>query len=213
MRLSFLILFVILAFPAHLEAKDQGYILALSWSPAYCVLQREDDPRDDKQCESERPYGFVVHGLWNRVPDGQPYAQFCSSRYSEQISQDIVQSVLPMMPSQGLVRYTWRKHGLCSGLSPRDYFARMQQAFAKFVTPASWLDLERAATRDRDELRRDVITANQALRENMFILTCQKQNLREVRVCLDANLNFAPCSQDILKRDCSRPDLTLVPIQ
>lgn len=38
------------------------YVLALSWSPSYCESEGED--ANQQQCNAQRPYAFVVHGLW-----------------------------------------------------------------------------------------------------------------------------------------------------
>jgi ribonuclease I len=41
--------------PGHFDY----YLLALSWSPSYCVVH----PGDQHQCQG-RGFGFVLHGLW-----------------------------------------------------------------------------------------------------------------------------------------------------
>ncbi|MCB1968558.1 MAG: ribonuclease, partial [Candidatus Accumulibacter sp.] len=49
------------------------YVLALSWSPAYCLI--EGDRANKQQCAEERDLGFVVHGLWPQFESGYP--EFC----------------------------------------------------------------------------------------------------------------------------------------
>jgi len=45
------------------------YMLALSWSPAFCEAQREKNhgkipEKAAYQCASDRQFGWVIHGLW-----------------------------------------------------------------------------------------------------------------------------------------------------
>ncbi|MBV6657046.1 MAG: hypothetical protein KI785_04680 [Devosiaceae bacterium] len=49
------------------------YVLALSWSPAFCA---SPDGRDaDRQCGPGADFGFITHGLWPQFEDGWP--SFC----------------------------------------------------------------------------------------------------------------------------------------
>src|SRR4051794_17362205 len=57
------------------------YVLSLSWSPSYCEASAErpstaspTSQRPDQQC-AERPYAFVVHGLWPQYERGFP--EYC----------------------------------------------------------------------------------------------------------------------------------------
>src|SRR5262249_49131550 len=53
--------------------KFDFYVLALSWSPSYCDSLGE---RAQQQAEcGERPYAFIVHGLWPQYEEGFP--EFC----------------------------------------------------------------------------------------------------------------------------------------
>jgi ribonuclease T2 len=54
--------------------KFDFYVLSLSWSPSYCEQAGERAPR--QQC-GERPYSFVVHGLWPQYEKGFP--EFCQN--------------------------------------------------------------------------------------------------------------------------------------
>jgi ribonuclease T2 len=38
------------------------YVLVLGWSPSYCAA--EGNRRHDRQCDAEKPRGFILHGLW-----------------------------------------------------------------------------------------------------------------------------------------------------
>src|SRR5262245_38022754 len=96
------------------------YVLSLSWSPTYCA--DSGDRRSDPQCEArrERPYAFVLHGLWPQYERGWP--QECRSADGSWVPGPVADRMLDIMPSKRLIFYEYRKHGTCSGLSVDAYF-------------------------------------------------------------------------------------------
>src|SRR3712207_2977920 len=88
------------------------YVLALSWSPAYCEL--EGNHRDRDQCEPGRGLGFVVHGLWPQFERGYPTE--CGP-FGRSPSRVALAEAGDVFPSEGLARNQCRKHGSCSGKS------------------------------------------------------------------------------------------------
>ena len=64
--------------PRHEPGRFDFYVLALSWSPSYCAAVREKTPDrlPQPQC-GERPFSFVVHGLWPQYERGFP--SFCAA--------------------------------------------------------------------------------------------------------------------------------------
>src|SRR5262245_6927236 len=70
--------------PAAAQDRRQGapgefdyYVLVLSWSPSFCADSAERNPdraARNPQC-GERPFSFVVHGLWPQYEKGFP--EFC----------------------------------------------------------------------------------------------------------------------------------------
>ena len=89
--------------------KFDFYVLALSWSPSFCEQAGERAPR--QQC-GERPYSFVVHGLWPQYERGFP--EFCQNP-APRLNRNIVSSMLDLMPAPRLIFHEWDKHGVCSG--------------------------------------------------------------------------------------------------
>src|SRR5215475_2239605 len=53
--------------------KFDFYLLSLSWSPTFC--ETAGDRKSAQQQCGERPYSFVVHGLWPQYERGFP--EFC----------------------------------------------------------------------------------------------------------------------------------------
>jgi len=165
------------------------YVLALSWSPTYCASSgRNADPM---QCRASKPYGFIVHGLWPQYERGWP--DFCHmTRYQRPSKRDI-DGILQIMPSRGLANHQWKKHGTCSGLSPGDYFDLTREAFERVKIPAPFKDVKRGGNVEPDAVEKAFRLANPGLRNNAMAVTCNKGQLKEVRLCLDRDLNFRSC--------------------
>lgn len=194
------------AAPASLPKRGgPGYILSLSWSPAFCA---SSDPNGESdQCETGARRGLVVHGLW---PDTS--REFCDTSEPRRISDDIARQVVRYMPSVGLARHEWEKHGSCSGLSQRDYFRATEQAWRNFHQP----DLLAAAAREqrveRNRLLDAIAGANPGLPANAIALQCGKGGaLKEIRVCLDSALSGRACPSDT-RRSCSGTITILPPL-
>lgn len=45
------------------------YALVLNWSPSYCETQGRSRP-GEPQCSGDRPYSFILHGLWPQYNRG-----------------------------------------------------------------------------------------------------------------------------------------------
>src|SRR5438046_4354132 len=74
------------------------YVLSLSWSPSFCDAATErsaERAAREPQC-GERPYSFVVHGLWPQYDRGFP--EYCQNP-APRLDRNIVSSMLDMMPS------------------------------------------------------------------------------------------------------------------
>ena len=167
------------------------YVLALSWSPTFCVEQSGED--DKEQCSTGRPFAFVVHGLWPQNDRGFP--SNCQSDFGSRIDGGIANKMLDIMPSRGLVFHQWRKHGTCSGLSPQDYFSFTREAKNKITVPDQFMKLADYKTIAPIEVERAFITANPTLQQNAIAVTCSKRYLKEVRICMDKSLTFRPCPE------------------
>lgn len=180
-----------------------GYILALSWSPAFCASSDPDGESD--QCEIGRKRGLVVHGLW---PDGR--REYCDTAEPRRLRDDVARSVTRYMPSLGLARHEWEKHGTCSGLSQRDYFATVERAWNAFRQP-DILNRSGGEQRiDRNRLLDAIARANPGLPGGAITFQCGKAGmLKEIRLCLDGNLSGRACAADT-RRSCPGT-LTILP--
>jgi ribonuclease T2 len=183
------------------------YVLALSWSPSFCEATTErgrQAPRD--QC-GERPYSFVVHGLWPQYEKGFPeYCQVPAPR----LDRNIVSMMLDQMPSPRLVFNQWDKHGTCSGLSPRAYFENVRKARATVKIPEQYLELKEPLTVTPDEVEAAFVKSNPGLPRAAISVTCDSKRLHEVRICVSKEFGFRDCAE-LERRTCRRDKLVMPP--
>lgn len=165
------------------------YVLSLSWSPNYCAT--DDDP-DRKQCDLA-PAGFVLHGLWPQYEEGYP--EYCASSASRWLKRSTLTAISDLMPSGGLARYQWDKHGLCSGLAEEDYFALMRQAFERVAIPAELKTISRDGKTTPEAIEAAFINANPGLSAVGIAATCNRGGLKEVRICLGKDLSLRTCPE------------------
>lgn len=165
------------------------YVLALSWSPAYC--ERQGSRADPSQCGSGGPRGFVLHGLWPQYERGFPTNCRTTGR---QPTRAQIDGVLDLWPSAGLVRHEWRTHGTCSGLDPVSYFALAREAAGNVVTPPSLRSPDRATDVSPADVERAFIEANPKLKPSGIAVQCEDGAMSEVRICMTKDLAFRPCA-------------------
>src|SRR5947207_13235057 len=124
------------------------YVLSLSWSPSYCEAAGERGTPSQQQC-GERPYSFVVHGLWPQYERGFP--EFCQQP-APRLDRNIVSSMLDLMPAPNLIFNEWDRHGTCSGLSANAYFETVRKARALVKIPEAYIAPSTTLTVTPDEV-------------------------------------------------------------
>src|SRR3982074_3020088 len=115
----------------NLPGQFDFYVLSLSWSPSFCEAAGERGTPPQQQC-GERPYSFVVHGLWPQYEKGFP--EFCQQP-APRLDRNIVSSMLDLMPAPRLIFNEWDKHGTCSGLSAGGYYVAACESRAATPCP------------------------------------------------------------------------------
>lgn len=182
------------------------YVLALSWSPTFC--DSEAAGRNREQCGEDKDFSWVVHGLWPQNKKGWP--ENCPTSEGDRVPERIGRTVMDIMPSMGLIGHQWRKHGSCSGLPMSDYFKLVRQAHDRVRIPAELtrFDVERRTSPQAMETA--FIRSNPGLDRSAIAVTCDRDRVDEVRICLDTRLGFRPCPE-VDSRSCRRPEVTLPP--
>ncbi|MBD1588413.1 ribonuclease T2 family protein [Pseudomonas typographi] len=188
--------------PAPLDAAGvfDFYVLSLSWSPSYCLAKPQD-----AQC-SGKGYGFVLHGLWPQFANNR-WPQFCAPITA--LTADERAQGMAMYPSPELLEHEWKKHGTCSGLGARGYFDAADQALAKVTIPPELQPAPNARRLSAQAVKALFQQHNPGIPAGGIAVYCTRNQLREVRVCLNKALAPTDCGQ-ALKGQCKQPDL-LVP--
>lgn len=185
--------------PARSADPVDHYILALSWSPTFCAGRAPSDA--PLQCALDADRTFIVHGLW---PNTQRHApEFCSTT-ERPPARSLIDSMLDLMPSRGLIAYQWKKHGVCSSLGANAYFELMRRAADKVQIPAGLRTINRTLSVRPKVLREAFMRANPTLRESDFYLRCKSNELVDVRICLSPTLDFVACPNVRARRCRSR---------
>ncbi|HYS47334.1 MAG TPA: ribonuclease T2 [Xanthobacteraceae bacterium] len=187
--------------------KFDFYVLSLSWSPSFCDAAGE---RATKQPEcGERPYSFVVHGLWPQYEKGFP--EYCQVQ-APRLDRGIISSMLDLMPAPRLIFHEWDRHGTCSGLPARGYFETVRKARAVVKIPTEFLEVKSEITVTPDEVQEAFTKANPGLGRGAIAVGCDNKRLREVRICMTRELAFRDCAE-VERRTCRRDKLVMPPVR
>jgi ribonuclease T2 len=192
----------------HQPGQFDFYVLALSWSPSFCKEAEERGREAREQC-GERPYSFVVHGLWPQYERGFP--RDCQVP-APRLNRSIATSMLDLMPSPRLVYNQWDRHGTCSGLAPQAYFDLVRKARAAVTIPEAFVAPKSTLTVTPDEVEDAFAKANPGLSRAGIAVTCGGARLSEVRICMSKDLRFRDCAE-IDRRACRRDRLMMPPVR
>jgi ribonuclease T2 len=182
------------------------YVLSLSWSPTFC--DSEAAGRNREQCGSDKSFGWVVHGLWPQNETGWP--ENCPTSEGSRVPERIGRGIIDIMPSMGLIGHQWRKHGSCSGLGMSDYFSLVRQAHDKIRIPNELAEVDRVSRTSPDAVEAAFIRSNPGLTRSAVAVTCDRERVDEVRICLDHSLGFSPCPE-VDSRSCRRSEIVIPP--
>lgn len=180
------------------------YVLALSWSPSWC--QDNDPQARTAQCDGSGR-GFVVHGLWPQNERGYP--QFCDSPEPKRVPDALGRALFDIMPpALGLIGHQWRKHGSCSGLDQKAYFATLRAARARVQLPESLRPQAASRPSSAAAVEEALIRSNPGLTRAAIAVDCDKSRLEEIRICMTKDLAFRDCAE-VDRNGCRAPSLTM----
>lgn len=184
------------------------YVLALSWSPNWCVL--EGDARNSPQCDGTRhEHGWILHGLWPQFHQGWP--SYCRNT-ERPPSRSMTNDMADIMGTSGLAWHQWKKHGTCSGLSPRDYYALSRQAYGQITRPDIFRRLDKTVKLPAAVVEEAFLKENPDLEPDGLTITCKDGHIQEARICLSRDLDPVPCGRDVV-RDCRMRDAVFTPVR
>jgi ribonuclease T2 len=187
------------------------YVLALSWSPSFCESKGGSRP-GEPQCSGDRPYSFVIHGLWPQYSRGWP--QFCHTAERPWVPDRLIKDMIDVMPSKRLIINEYKKHGTCSGLNPTDYFAAARRAFEHIKIPARFKDPQGYVTMSPGDIEAEFLKANADLKPDMIAVACNSRKLSELRVCFSRELKLTACGpNEQQEKLCSSEKIVMPPVR
>ena len=202
-----MILMLCLAPMARAEGEKPGdfdyLLLSLSWSPTWCSL--EGDARNSPQCEDDKDFGWVLHGLWPQYEEGYP--SYCNSA-KRPPSRAMTSEMADIMGAPGVAWHQWKKHGTCTGLDAAQYYGLMRLAYGKIQRPAILRDLGKDVRLPTTVVEDAFLEANPGLKREEITITCRSGRIQEARICLDTKLSPRRCGDDVI-RDCRMKDALL----
>jgi ribonuclease T2 len=120
--------------------------------------------------------------------------------------------MLDLMPAPRLIFREWDRHGTCSGLPPRAYFETVRKARAVVKIPAEYIDLKAPLTVTPAEVEQAFVNANPGLSANSIAIGCDRERLREIRICMSKELAFRGC-EGVERRTCRREKIVMPPVR
>ncbi len=180
------------------------YVLALSWSPTYC--QSQGPYANRLQCSASAKRAFVVHGLWPQYERGYP--ENCATDQPLRVPRSLIDTILDIMPSPGLVGGQWRKHGTCTGLTQAGYLATIRRAYETISIPEPFRTSTRRQSVSARGAEQAFIADNPGLSARGIAIACRDGLLSEVRICLTRALEFRRCAS-VDARGCRQSRLIL----
>lgn len=202
---------MLIAGAARAEGERAGafdyYVLALSWTPTWCAI--EGDGRGSPQCDPGQGFGFTLHGLWPQYEAGWP--SYCPTS-ERNPSRGMTADMADIMGSSGLAWHQWNKHGVCSGLSARDYFALSRLAYERVTRPDLLRNLGREVRLPAEVIEEAFLEENPNLRDETTTVTCRDGRVQEIRICLTRDLDPRECGRDVA-RDCSLQEAIFAPMR
>ncbi len=167
----------------------------------------------DEQCSGARPYAFVLHGLWPQY-ERKGWPEMCNNGSQPWVPGETIDRMMDIMPSRRLVIQEYKKHGVCSGLDPRQYFDAARQAYRSIRIPEEYQDLSQPLTVSPEDVKKAFLDINKQLTPDMLQVACSRNLLREVRICLTKDLTPRPCSRnEINRRLCTYDTVTMPPVR
>lgn len=172
------------------------YALVLSWSPTHCSSPEGQD--DELQCArgDGRRYAFVLHGLWPQYRRGYP--QDCPVRGRPWVPQEVINGMLDIMPSPGLIKHEFRKHGTCAGLDATTYYKLARDLFQTIKVPSRFTNPFESQFMSPDDVVDELVDANPGLKPDMLAVSCSGpgNRLSDVRVCFTREGTLRACGDN-----------------
>ncbi len=115
-----------------------------------------------EQCGGTRPYAFVLHGLWPQY-ERKGWPEMCETGSRPWVPGETIERMLDIMPSRHLVIQEYKKHGVCSGLDPQQYFDAARRAYSGIRIPEQFRDPQAPLKVSPEDVQKAFLDANRQL--------------------------------------------------
>lgn len=188
------------------------YALALSWSPSHCATRGGGGGPNEPQCAGDRPYSFVLHGLWPQYERGWP--SDCQTGERPWVPDEVIRGMMDIMPSKRLIIHEYRKHGVCSGLGVNGYFEASRKAFEAVTIPERFRNPQDYLSLSPEEIEAEFLKANPAMSAEMISVDCKDRRLRDMRICFSRDLKLRACGDNERQEKlCNAQKIVLPPVR
>ena len=183
------------------------YVMALSWAPGFCDLGGQE--MSSPECAAGSGDGFVVHGLW---PDNE-YRPNPESCLGHEATPDDLAEEHGVYPNDRLAAYEYRKHGTCTGLSARDYFATVRNVRTRLNIPAMFQAPSERQQLAPEDVEQAFMAANANLHPDNMAVSCSNGELIDVRFCLAKDLSSYAVCRKVARHTCQRGSIVVAPVR
>lgn len=181
------------------------YLLALTWMPSFCEI--EGERRDDPRCADGARAGWMLHGLWPQHRGGA-WPEYCQTVHRAP-SRTETAAMAWLFGTSGSAWHQWNKHGRCTGLTSRDYYALSERAVDSVTLPDVFGALDRDLRLHPDVIEAAFSEANPRISADMMLVTCRERMVYELRICMTRDLEPRDCDRALLSRACALPAAAL----
>jgi len=180
------------------------YLLTLSWAPQFCATN--PNGRGSAECAPSHHMGLVVHGLWPQYNNGK-WPQDCAT--TPPVASATVDHMMPIMPGQSLIQHEWSKHGTCSGLAVKDYFAAIEKLYTGLTVPEEFKQPSDSARTSPQDIEAAFAAANNGPK-SAFRVSCPQNDFSAVEICLTKDLQYKACPTTV--KECRAGEIQVRPV-
>ena len=147
---------------------------------------------------------WVLHGLWPQRIDGT-YPAFCQPERPGPAHPERNEDLTPDL---ALLGHEWQKHGTCTTLSAKAFFAAERKAFRRFSVPLVYVQQRFEVRMKPAAILAEFARANPAAPAGSLILWCSEGRLTSVSECVGQDLKPVACQG---LKSCADDVITLRP--
>ena len=108
-----------------------------------------------------------------------------------------------------MIQHEWAKHGTCSGLSTKDYFAAIEKLYTGLNVPDDFKKPADTESTSPGDIESKFASANNASKE-AFRVSCPQNEFSAVEICLSKELQYLACPTTV--KECKASKIQVRPL-